>query len=421
MRDPESPDNEMTDILILGGGFGGVWAAVSAARYIATHKHDSGHVPSVTLVSPNTELTIRPRLYEEEPDRMVVPLARVLGPVNVNYVSGTAHSIESAAHRVQIIDNSGTPKTLRYGQLVVATGSHLVTPRSLSGEEYAFAVDTRYEAGRLDSHIRTLAGQAATDSQYCAVVVGGGFVGLEVATELVRRLHTVADPDGRGADVHITIVDRSPNAGGGLGHEAQDPITDALSSLQIETRTEVEIEAITAHTVRLTSGESIPADTVIWATGMKANIPAGLAHIPRDPLGRLSVDDFLEVPGVPDVFAAGDTASARAEDGHLVMQSCQHAMPLGAFAGYNAAASLYHEELHPFRPDSYVTCLDLGSWGALYTVGFERHLTVWGRAGKQKKHAAIDSIYPAVDDPHKIFDIPEVRSAHGLDYVNAAR
>jgi NADH:ubiquinone reductase (H+-translocating) len=81
----------------------------------------------------------------------------------------------------------------------------------------------------------------------------------------------------------------------------------------------------------------------------------------RDRLGRLVVDQYLRVVGVPDVDAAGDTAAAVAERGHPVMQSCQHAVPQGKFVGQNVAADVLGLEPVPFAPDPYVTCLDLGS------------------------------------------------------------
>jgi len=128
-------------------------------------------------------------------------------------------------------------------------------------------------------------------------------------------------------------------------------------------------------------------------------------HVPgeRDAIGRLRVDEFLEVFGVPGVYAAGDTAAAVAEPGHVVMQSCQQAVPQGKFVGVNVASDLLGRPRVPFAPDPYVTCLDLGSYGAVLTAG-------WDRAVQQSRHAAKDLkrsinaewIYPPVDDADTI-------------------
>lgn len=70
------------------------------------------------------------------------------------------------------------------------------------------------------------------------------------------------------------------------------------------------------------------------------------------------------------MFAAGDTAAAACLDGHAVLQSCQHAIPLGKFAGHNAAADLLGRTTQRFNPGPYITCLDPGAVGAVVTTGW---------------------------------------------------
>ena len=123
----------------------------------------------------------------------------------------------------------------------------------------------------------------------------------------------------------------------------------------------------------------------------------------RDRLGRLIVDEYLRVPTAPDVYAAGDTAAAVAEDGHFVMQSCQHAVPLGKFAGYNAAADLLGLPQAPFAPTPYATCLDLGAAGAVATNGWDREVQMTGNEAKTlKQQINAEWIYPPVDDAEAI-------------------
>jgi hypothetical protein len=106
------------------------------------------------------------------------------------------------------------------------------------------------------------------------------------------------------------------------------------------------------------------------------------------------------VPESPSIFAEGDTAAARGPDGHAVLQSCQHAIPLGKFAGHNAAASLLGQPLQPFDPGPYVTCLDLGAGGAVLTTGWDREVRLTGESAKAVKKAIVEFyIYPPVDDP----------------------
>ncbi|MCX4537212.1 FAD-dependent oxidoreductase [Streptomyces sp. NPDC002596] len=147
----------------------------------------------------------------------------------------------------------------------------------------------------------------------------------------------------------------------------------------------------------------IPTATVVWTAGMVAS--SLTAQIPgeRDRLGRLSVDAYLRVTGVPDVYAAGDTAVALAEEGHYTTQSCQHAQPMGKFAGHNVAADLLGTDPLPFTPDPYSTCLDLGPAGAVVTQGWDRTVLMTGKDAKAlKRNINTLWIYPPVDDPEQI-------------------
>lgn len=97
------------------------------------------------------------------------------------------------------------------------------------------------------------------------------------------------------------------------------------------------------------------------------------------------MDAYLRVTGVPDVYAAGDTASALAEEGHYTTQSCQHAQPMGKFAGHNVAADLLGTDPLPFTPDPYGVCLDLGPAGAVVTQGWDRTVQMTGEGAKSLK------------------------------------
>jgi NADH dehydrogenase len=118
---------------------------------------------------------------------------------------------------------------------------------------------------------------------------------------------------------------------------------------------------------------------------MRANpLTAGLG-VDCDRLGRVPVDDYLRVVGVPDVFAAGDVAAARMDDAHLSVMSCQHGRPMGRFAGYNVVSDLLGKPMLALRIPWYVTVLDLGPAGAVYTEGWDRHVVATGAEAKATK------------------------------------
>ena len=153
--------------------------------------------------------------------------------------------------------------------------------------------------------------------------------------------------------------------------------------------------AVDADGVTLSSGEVVPAATVVWCAGMRASPLTEQFPVERDRLGRLTVDDYLRVVGVSEVFAAGDVAAAKMDDEHLSVMSCQHGRPMGRYAGYNVIGDLLGEPMLALRIPWYVTVLDLGPAGAVYTEGWDRKVVATGAAAKATK-TVINSqrIYP---------------------------
>ena len=128
------------------------------------------------------------------------------------------------------------------------------------------------------------------------------------------------------------------------------------------------------------------------------------------------VDRDLRVPGAPGVFATGDAARAACDDnGNHALMSCQHATRMGAFAGNNAAAELLGVPTRPYHQEGYVTCLDLGEAGALFTVGWDRKVEMVGDVAKKtKREINTVWIYPprpdraaalASADPERVTDL----------------
>jgi NADH dehydrogenase len=391
-------EGDVRGIVVVGGGFAGVWSAVAAAR----QARDSAADLDITLVTGGDDLVIRPRLYQPRPEAKRVPLDRVLGPVGVRRVAATVTGVDTGRHEVAAIARDGHRLVLGYERLVLAAGSQLVRPE-LPGAGHLFDVDTLPAAAELDAHLHLLPGGPAEPGRFTAVVVGAGFTGLELATELVDRLWAVADPVDAGAEVRVVLVERAGTVGPELGDGPRPEILRALAELGVEVRLGVAVERLSATGVRLTDGTGLATRTVVWTAGMRANPLTADIPAERDRLGRLRVDEHLRVVGVPDVYAAGDTAAAAAQEGHTVLQSCQHASPQGRYAGHNAAADLLGLPPVPFAADPYVTCLDLGRAGALYTTGWERSVRLTGDRGKRMKRTINEQwIYPPLDDAEAI-------------------
>lgn len=367
------------EIVIIGGGFAGFWAAVAAKRV-------AGARAEVTLVSREPVLQIRPRLYEANPETLGVELSPALAEAGIRFVRGEAIELDVAARSVGLAGG----ERLAYHRLVVATGSCMRRP-PVPGADRAYSIDNQDEAIGFDRRLAEIAGTVAHP---VIAIIGAGFTGIELALELRDRIaarggHALADR------TRIVLVDRAAMVGPELGPGPRPQIEAALAAARIECRLEATVTALAGDRVRFADGTHVDADAVVLTTGMVAAPFVGRIAGERDALGRIIVDRSLCAPGARDVFVTGDAAAADTGDGHLTLQSCQHALQLGRFAGENAARDLLGMPMLPYRQPRYVTCLDLGRSGAVLTEGHERTVVrVGGEAKVVKRRINTVIIYP---------------------------
>jgi NADH dehydrogenase len=386
----------MARILVLGGGFAGLWAAVGAARKREEIGVRAGEV-EILLVDRNPYHNIRVRNYEIDLDSVVIPLNAILDPIGVDHLTAEIQTIDIARQRVAVATRGG-PEILPYDRLVLALGSELARPDIPGLAANAFDVDTYSAAVRLNAHIGALATSPTSSGRSTVVVMGAGFTGIEVATEMPSKLSR-ALPTGKH---RVILVDHNPVVGATIGAHARPVICEAITALGIETRLGTKISRVDARGVSLASGEFIPAQTTVWCGGMRASPLAAMLPGARDRLGRVAADGFMRVAGLVNVFAAGDVASSLVDDVHFTVMSCQFARPMGRFAGHNVMADLLGRPMIALRVDWYVTVLDLGTWGALYTLGWDRHVLSSGENAKVVKQTINQKrIYPPRTGTHE--------------------
>jgi NADH dehydrogenase len=363
-------------IVVLGAGFAGLIAAVGAARKLVELNIAKQDI-AVTIVNRDPWHCIRVRNYETDLSDVRVPLAEVMTPIGVDMVIGEVTGIDCERREVVL---AGQPP-LGYDRLVLALGSELVRPPIPGLAEHGFDIDTFAAAERLSAHLSALPVCPASPGRFTALVVGGGLTGVEMATELAPRLRELAG----GEPARVILADRAARIGSNMGDQACAVIAEALAALGVEMRPGITVASVDADGVRLSAGESIAAETMIWCAGMRAN-PL-LAALPgeHDRFGRVQVDRFLRVNSLPDVFAAGDAAAALVDGEHPSVMSCQHARPMGRIAGHNVVCDFVGGAMIPLDIGYYVTCLDLGAWGAVYCQGWDRQVTATGFAAKETK------------------------------------
>src|SRR5262245_4458061 len=194
---------------------------------------------------------------------------------------------------------------------------------------------------------------------------------------------------------HVILADHSPHVGSDMGESARPVIEEALAALGIEARLGIDVVRVSPAGMTLQSGEEVPAATVVWSAGMRANPLTQLFPVERDRLGRTPVGEFVRARGGANVFAAGDVGWALLGGRHASVMACQHGRPMGRFAGHNVVCDLFGLPMLPVHIAWYVTVLDLGPWGAVYTEGWDRHVVMKGEAAKKTKRVInCQRIYP---------------------------
>ena len=376
----------MARVLIVGAGFAGMWAALGAAR-ARQELGAAARDVRIDVVAPTPMLCIKPRLYERTEPVLEVDIAPLLAAVNVGFVGGTVESLDVSARMAVMRTRNDGVVCEPYDALVLATGSRTVPPPR-SWLPHVHVLDSAAEAVCLRQHLAALSQRPPSAGRYTAVVIGAGFTGLEIATELAGWLRDLAMESGETA--RTVLLDRTATAGATLGDGPRDVIAAALAHTGVEFRPAAEVRNIGAsdaggdRAVDLGDGTRIYATSVIWAAGMRAH-PLGRAVGSVEADGRLKVDSALQVDGHADIFAAGDMARAGAAPGRDTWMSCQHAMPTGRVAGHNAVRRLAGVEPIASTQPMYVTCLDLGGAGGLLAHGWDRAVMWTGAEAKSVK------------------------------------
>lgn len=376
----------MQKIVIAGAGFAGVWSALSAKRLIGFRGKDEEI--EVIVIAPEPSLVLRPRLYEANASGMTHPLGPLFRDAGITFIQGTVETIQTEDQTIKVRLVSGSTSTVSYDRFVLAVGSTVARPNQIAGvQEHTFDIDALDSAAKLEAHLQSLASIPESPARDTVVVCGGGFTGIELATELPKRF----------PDLRVVLVENGTEIASGFAHSSRDIIKKALTDLNVEVKLGAAVTSIDSEGVTLSSGEHIETKTPIWTAGVRASPLTSQIPGPQDKLSRLHVDENLRVPTSPHVFATGDAACARADtNDHYALMSCQHALVLGRFAGHNAAADLLGERMMPYSQPAYLCCLDLGGYGAVIATGWDKELRLQGDKAKRVKTLINQQlIYPA--------------------------
>jgi NADH dehydrogenase len=342
-------------VLILGGGFGGMYTARRLERRLPADAAE------IYLVNPENYMLYTPLLPEAaagtiEPRHVVVPLRQALRRTRVRVGNVTAVDLERRT--CDYLTAGGSERTLAWDRLVVALGSVSRMFPVTGLAEHAVGFKTLAEAIHLRNHVLEqleLADATEDPEERTArlgfVVVGAGYAGTELIAELqalVRRALRLY-PGLRQSDTRWVLADMAPKVLPELGGRLSEAALQVLRKRGIEIRLGTTLEQVGPDWVRFTDGEWMPATTVVWTAGVTPDPLAGKLGLATDERGRIVVDEGLAVPGRDDVFAVGDVAAVPlARKGGTAPPTAQHALRQAKVCGDNVATSLGHGKRRRF-------------------------------------------------------------------------
>jgi NADH dehydrogenase len=348
--------DEQKHVLILGGGFGGLYTALHLEKALKNEPR-----LSVTLVNRENFFLFTPMLHEVAAGDL--DLANIVNPIRkllkrVNFIEGAVESLDLAARKVVLTHGfDGHAHEHSYDYLVLGLGSTTSFYNLPGVEQNSITMKSLDDAVQLRN--RLIAFMEEADSECSAerrplltfVVAGGGFAGVETIASINSFVRESLRfyPNLREDDVRFLLVHPGkvilPELDAKLGSFAERE----MRKRGVEIRGGVTVVSADEGSVTLSDGETIRARTLLWTAGTMPSplLKALPCHKER---GRITVDDSLAVPGEPCVWALGDCALVPdPTTGGFHPPTAQHALRQGKTVAHNILAELRGTAKKPFR------------------------------------------------------------------------
>ena len=369
-------DEEKIQIVILGGGFGGISTARNLERLFAADPR-----VAVTLVSDNNALFFTPMLAEVagssvEPTHISSPLRTILQRTHV--VRGRVVRIDLDERQVLLADDvnpSGSTSTatreLPFDHLVLSLGSLPTYFGMQNVEAHAYPFKTLQDAIAIRNRVIDIFERADREPDLARrremlafVIAGGGFAGVELAGALNDFGRGILPyyPGLSSEDLSIVLVHAGDRILPELSKELASYALERMTARGVKFILEKRLADAGLGSVALNSGEVIPCQTLVWTAGSAPNPLLRTLSLDLDRRGAVIVDSRLAVPGHPGLWAVGDCASIADSTGRPCPPTAQFALREARQAAYNIHATVMGRPAKPFR---------FRSLGALCVVGYQ--------------------------------------------------
>ena len=359
----------MPRVVIVGGGFGGLYAARALRRAPV----------EVTVVDRRNHHVFQPLLYQVamaalSPGDIASPIRWILRKQkNADVILAEATGFDLAANRLILKDG-----VLDYDFLIVASGAtHAYfghddwrrTAPGLKTLEDALEIRRRVLIAFERAEREIDPAQRAAELTF--LVIGGGPTGVEMAGALAEISRHSLARDFRHFDpgsARILLIEGGPAILSAFPEDLQQAAMKDLQRLGVTVRTNSIVTDVSPGVVSIGS-ESIRAETVLWAAGVSASPLGAALGAPLDRAGRVKVLPDLTIPGAPNVFVIGDLANLAGDDGRPLPGVAQVAIQMGKHAVHNILRALEHQPLRPFHYHDLGNMATIGRASAIADFG----------------------------------------------------
>lgn len=345
---------EKKRIVVLGGGFGGAYAAKKLC-------HTIGEDAQVTLIDRNNFLLFYPLLVEAsvgaiEPRHVVAPIRKFLpfGDFRMGEVVGGDLESQQIYYKVAGVREA---QSLHYDHLVFALGSVTKIPPIPGLKEHAFelkslsdGIEMRDRGIRLLEIANNIHDREERRALLRVIVVGANFTGIELAGEYQAFMASAAKayPNIGPNDVEIKVLEYADRILPAVDEELADYAQNVLTERGLDIRTRTSLSEVGHDFAVLTTGEKIRTHTVIWCAGISPHPLVEQLGLPTNEKGYITCETDLRVKGYRNIWAVGDSATVVDPEGKPYAATAQNATRQGPLVARNILRQMKGEPLEPF-------------------------------------------------------------------------
>jgi NADH dehydrogenase len=356
-------------VVILGAGYGGLYTALKLERLLKRRKDWE-----ILLIDQNDYHQLKTELHEVAAERktfeaVTIPFKTLLRHKQINFMRAEATHIDFDHKTV-----TTTQGNVNYDKLVIALGSETEFFGVPGLREHAFTLASISDAQRIRGHIRKMFVQSAKETNekvrqtiLTFAVGGGGFTGVELATELADYIARLAEETNIGKDEpRLIVVEAGGSILPGFDVKLANRAFRVLESRGVRLMLKTPVVAFDGNTIRLKTNEEIQTKTLIWTGGVRANALVANSGLKCGPRGRVVVNPFSESVDYAGVYLVGDNSLVLdSATGRPLAPTAQLALQQAETVAFNICAELTGKRRKRFLPRVVGQFVSLGRHDAV--------------------------------------------------------